>query len=462
MRLRLKLVLLAAVPLLLSVALIAAAVHHQERALAQREQALVQQAYMAARQSELKHYVDLAVSTIRPLYERRHQDPQAQAEALRLLASLDYGSDGYFFVYNLQGRVLMHSRQPELLGRNLWGLRDPHGQPTIQQLIAQARAGGGFVTYPWHKPSSGQMVPKLGYVVALPDWNWMIGTGLYLDDIQTTLTALDGQVSRHITTTLLWITGIAMAGLGLLSASGLWLNLSEHRVADAKLGLLARQVVRSQESERAHLARELHDGTSQTLVSAKLMVESAVDALERAGTPPPPALGKALERLNDALGEVRDLSHRLRPAMLDTLGLPAALAWLGHEFGEHGPAQVRLQLDEPEPALPDEAGTVLFRVAQEALANIGKHAQARRVSLTLDAQAGGVCLEIRDDGRGFDLDAVQQDPRRGIGLRNMRERLESIDGTLTLRSAPGQGTTLWARVPAAALARLAASTPAGA
>jgi two-component system NarL family sensor kinase len=76
MRLRLKLVLLAAVPLLLSVALIAAAVRHQEQALARREQALVQQAYMAARQAELKHYVDLAVSTIRPLYERRHQDPR--------------------------------------------------------------------------------------------------------------------------------------------------------------------------------------------------------------------------------------------------------------------------------------------------------------------------------------------------------------------------------------------------
>ena len=158
MRLRLKLVLLAAVPLLLSVALIAAAVRHQEQALARREQALVQEAYMAARQAELKHYVDLAVSTIRPLYERRHQDPQAQAEALRLLGSLDYGSDGYFFVYDLQGRVLMHSRQPELLGQNLWELRDPQGQPTIQQLIGRAKAGGGFVTYPWRKPSSASSV----------------------------------------------------------------------------------------------------------------------------------------------------------------------------------------------------------------------------------------------------------------------------------------------------------------
>lgn len=456
MRLKLKLVLLAAVPLLLSLLLIAAAVHHQEQALARRERSLVQQAYMDARQAELRHYVDLAVSTVQPLYERRHTDPAARAEALRLLGSLDYGNDGYFFVYDLQGRVLMHSRQPELVGQDLWEMRGPQGQATIQQLIARARAGGGFVTYPWFKPSTGQVAPKLGYVVALPDWNWMIGTGLYLDDIQRTLDALDGQAREAITTTLLWIAAIAVAGLGAISASGLWLNLSEHRVADAKLGLLARQVVQSQEAERAHLARELHDGTSQTLVSAKLLIESAVDELERRGdAPSPPALARALGRLNDALGEVRALSHRLRPATLDTLGLPAALEWLGRETEEHGPAQVQLDLDEPDPPLPGEVATVLFRVAQEALANIAKHAQAAQVRLTLAQTAdGGVGLMIADDGRGFDHDAVQKDPRRGIGLRNMRERLASIDGTLVVETRPGQGTMLWARVPADALARL--------
>ena len=122
----------------------------------------------------------------------------------------------------------------------------------------------------------------------------------------------------------------------MVSAGGLLLNLSEHRVAEAKLRLLARQVVQSQEDERGHLARELHDGTSQTLVSTKLLVESAVDTLERAQQPAPPALGKALQRLNESLAEVRRISHRLRPALLDTLGLPAALERLGAEFGEEG------------------------------------------------------------------------------------------------------------------------------
>jgi len=455
MRLKAKLLLLAAVPLLLSLALIAAAVRHQERQLARSEHALVERAYMSARRAELKHYVELALSTVRPLYDQGANDEATRTKALQLLASLEYGDDGYFFVYDLEGRVLMHSRQPELMGMNLWELRDPQGVPTIQRLIAQARQGGGYVDYLWRKPSSGQMVPKLGYVTALPKWNWMIGTGLYLDDIHATMAQLEQQSNGHIATTLLWIAGIAVLGIGLISASGLWLNLSEHRVADAKLRLLAQQVVESQESERAHLARELHDGTSQTLVSAKLLIESAVDELERMRQAAPPALAKALARLNDSLSEVRRISHRLRPAMLDTLGLPAALELLGREFGEHGRAEVRVAIEGERCELPDEVKTVLFRVAQEALANIGKHAAARHVDITLAFDAEGVQLRVADDGRGFDAQAVQLDPRRGIGLRNMRERLATIGGQFQLSSAPLAGTRLLACVPAEALARLA-------
>ena len=96
---------------------------------------------------------------------------------------------------------------------------------------------------------------------------------------------------------------------------------------------------------------------------------------------------------------------------------------------------------------------MLFRVAQEALANIGKHAQAQRAHLCLSFdERGGVVLRIDDDGRGFDADAVQLDPRRGIGLRNMRERLSSIGGHFEVRATPGAGTILKAEVPASALA----------
>jgi two-component system NarL family sensor kinase len=450
MNLRTKIVALAVAPLLVALVLVAIAVRHQERDLARRERALIEQTYMAQRRSELRSYVDLAVSTVHPLYDAGLDDEATRADALRRLAALDYGNDGYFFVYDLQGKALMHSRQPELVGQNLWELRDSLGRATIQDLIARARDGGGYVEYQWRKPSSAQTAPKLGYVMSLPRWNWMIGTGLYLDDIETTMQTLDRQMSFNVTTTMLWIAGIAALCLGVVSAGGLLLNLSEHRVAEAKLRLLARQVVQSQEDERGHLARELHDGTSQTLVSAKLLIESAVDALERTHRAAPPALGKALQRLNDSLSEVRNISHRLRPALLDTLGLPAALERLGAEFGEEGVVDAAVAVGGTPVELPQEVKTALFRVAQEALTNVRKHAQARQVHIALDFADRGVRLEVRDDGIGFDAAAVHLDPKRGIGLRNMRERLASIGGGLAVHSGSG-GTSIVADVPAGSL-----------
>ena len=455
MRLKAKLLVVAAIPLLLSLALIAAAVLLQQRELARREHALVEGGYVSARRAELQNYVQLAMSMIKPLVDADGDRPAAQAEAMRLLQSLDYGNDGYFFVYDMHGTVLMHARQRELVGQDLSGLRDPRGNATIQDLLTRARAGGGYVDYMWRRPSTGQIAPKLGYVVEIPRWGWMLGTGLYRDDIDAATAQLDAQASSNIGQTLLWIAAIAGGGVALISLSGVWLNLSEHRVADAKLQLLARQVVRFQEDERAHLARELHDGATQTMVSAKLLVEAAVDQLERENRTAPPSLERALTGLTESLNEVRRISHRLRPAMLDELGLPAALELLARETDDAGHTGVEVQIVGDAVSLPEEIKTALFRVSQEALANVGKHARARRVELELTFAPDGIALRIVDDGRGFEVDRVQLDPQRGIGLRNMRERLASIGGSFEVRAAPGAGTALLAKVPSEAIRRLA-------
>ena len=455
MRLKSKLLVVAAIPLLLSLALIAAAVLLQQRELARREHALVEGGYVSARRAELQNYVQLAMSMIKPLVDADGDKPAAQAQAVRLLQSLDYGNDGYFFVYDMHGTVLMHPRQRELVGQDLSGLRDPRGNATIQALLARARAGGGYVDYMWRRPSTGQIAPKLGYVVEIPRWGWMVGTGLYRDDIDAATAQLDAQASSNIGQTLLWIAAIAGGGVALISLSGIWLNLSEHRVADAKLQLLARQVVRFQEDERAHLARELHDGATQTMVSAKLLVEAAVDQLERENRTAPPSLDRALTGLTESLNEVRRISHRLRPAMLDELGLPAALELLARETNDAGSTRVEVQIAGDVISLPEEIKTALFRVSQEALANVGKHARARRVGLELTFASDGIALRIVDDGRGFEVDRVQLDPQRGIGLRNMRERLASIGGSFEVRAAPGAGTALLAKVPSEAIRRLA-------
>jgi two-component system NarL family sensor kinase len=447
--LRTKLALLALLPLLASLALIALAVRQQESALAAREHALVRGSYMDARRTELKHYVDLAVSTIKPLVGQ----PGGQEQALRLLSSLDYGPDGYFFVYALDGTVLMHSRQAELIGRNLWELRDSRGRPTIQQLIHQAKAGGGYVEYLWRKPSSSQLAPKLGYVVAVPEWGWMLGTGLYLDGIEATMAELERGARQNITTTLLWVGAVAVFGVGLISAGALAINLSEHRSAEAKLRALARQVVQSQEDERARLARELHDGVSQALVATKLLIESA----QHDPTSAARLQELALKRLNSTLAEVRHLSHALRPALLDTLGLPAALQHLASEFDAAGGTRFGVTVAGDEVDLPDTVKTALFRIAQEALNNAARHAHAAAVGLTLRFERdGGLALEVADDGQGFDADAAQAVADRGLGLRSMRERADALGARLSLVTAAGAGSRLAVKLSAADLARAAA------
>jgi two-component system NarL family sensor kinase len=454
-RLRKKILLLAVLPLLAALLLIALAVRHQALDLAHQERQLVESAYLASKEAELRHHLEMAMNMVAPIYDTGRDDDAAKAQAIRILNAFDFdGGDGYFFAYEYSGRCLVLPHQPELVGQNLWAIRDRDGRPVVQALVAQAKQGQGFFRYVWNKPTVRQVAPKLGYVVGLQRWGWMIGTGIYLDDVQATLDQLDQQGSAHIAKTMGWIAAIALLALAMVGGSALALNLSEYRAADAQLQLLARQVVQSQESERAHLSRELHDSTSQTLVSIKLLLDSAIGEIGRARQTTPHTLTRARARIDDALTEVRDISHRLRPVVLDTLGLPSALRHLGEEFAEHAEMAFFMRQHGQADALPEEVKTVLFRVTQEALTNIDKHAGAGRVDLRLIFLAGGVRLTVADDGAGFDVAAIGADPRRGIGLRNMRERVESIGGVFKVHSRPG-ATRVIAQVPAEALRRFA-------
>jgi two-component system NarL family sensor kinase len=457
MKLKAKITLLAVVPFLAAIAGIGFGVRQQATSLARAQHATIEAAYMSTKEIELRHYVELATSAIEPLYDAngRHarDDAQLRMQALDVLRKLDFGPDGYFFVYDLHGNALMHPREPGRVGHNYWLLRDPQGSLTIQQLIAAASHGGGYVRYLWLRPSTGRLARKLGYVVALDRWGWMVGTGIYLDDVDTALQQIDTRASADITRTMNWLTAIAIAGAAVIAACALVLNVSESRIADAKLKQLAQRVVESQEQERARLSRELHDGINQMMVSAKLILESALARFERGATRVPEAeraLATGVARLGDTLREVRRISHAVRPAMLDDLGLAAALEQLVGELG----AESGIAIDYAHHAhdgawpLPAAVNTALFRIAQEALNNVVRHAHATRVAVTLDVAAHAVSLTIADNGAGFDAARTQAEARGGIGLRNMRERLDALGGTLTIASQVGR-TSVAAYVPLA-------------
>lgn len=452
MKLRHKVIFLAITPLILVLCAIALFVRYQAITLANQQRETIQQAYLASKETELKHYVALASHSVAHLVESGRTDEATKDEAKRILSTLSYGDDGYFYVYDYQGNNLMHPRQPDLVGRNLWELRDATGAPTVQRLIARARAGGGLQRYMWAKPSSNKTAPKLGYVVPIANWGWMMGTGIYLDDVDAALAKIDAQQSRNIQSTMLWIAGLAILSTLVVAVSGLALNISELRVADAKLKALAQRVVESQEEERARLSRDLHDGISQWLVSIKLQIEAGVIRL--GGNPEQQQAAKAsfehtAGQLNDVLGEVRRISHDLRPAILDDLGLAAALDHLAQECTHNSAVPVRFRAEGNTDGLPDVANTVLFRIAQEALTNIERHAHASHVDIALVRDGRHVVLSIADDGGGFDPAVVASHPKRGIGLRNMMERMDAIGGQLQITSTT-DGTTVQASVEAGA------------
>jgi len=210
-----------------------------------------------------------------------------------------------------------------------------------------------------------------------------------------------------------------------------------HRVArDA-----VRRVVEAQELERTRLARELHDETGQALTSILLGLKPLEEAL--AGHPARAALAELREHVVSALQDVRRLAVELRPAVLDDYGLVPAIERLVDAFAEQ---DVRVDFHSAlgETRLPSDVETALYRVVQESLTNIVKHANAKHISVSLARRESGVAAVIEDDGAGFDQRAVREG---GVGLLGMRERLALLDGRLEIESRPGAGTTVVAEVP---------------
>lgn len=452
MRLRWALVLIALLPLVLASAAVAWVVAQRAQVLAGLHLAAVEPVLLAARKAELQSYVNLARSSIVHLVRDGMPDPPAQQQALAILKRLEFGHDGYFFVYAFDGTNLLYPRQPQLQGRNLLDLRDRHGGYPIRKLLDQARSGGGYVEYEWSRPSTGQTEAKLGYVEPIAGWEWMIGTGTYVDEPERARRRIAEATSDAVVDTLSRIGAITLLTTLAVVALALAVNLNEQRKADARLRAMARQIVMSQEDERARVARELHDGVSQWLVSVKFVFESALDQARQAQASPAvtATLEGGVERLREVLGEVRRISHDLRPALLDHLGLARALEHLAAEWQQRSGVAVTAECSDAG-EVPEAVATALFRVAQEALGNVESHAGASQVRLSLRRVDGALRLEIADDGRGFDTQAVQRSPRAGLGLTHMRERIESLGGHFALESG-AQGTVLRATFRDAALA----------
>jgi signal transduction histidine kinase len=210
------------------------------------------------------------------------------------------------------------------------------------------------------------------------------------------------------------------------------------------------RVLAAQEEERARLARELHDD----LIQRVAMLGQELEQLERSESVNGAGIRLAgiREELHDLAGEIRRLAHRMHPAVLDHLGLPAALSQLAAEFTQQG-LRVDVEIALPASSIPAPVATCLYRVAQESLRNAHRHSQSNEARISLTAENEGICLRIEDTGVGFDT--TSRSSRSGLGLTSIAERLRLVGGRLGVRSAPGQGTRISAWVPMESLAPVA-------
>lgn len=449
---RIKLIALTTGITLLVLAAVAVMVQHQTLKLAQQERELVKTIYAQSKEVELRHYVSLAQAALGRLAADGEEVALQQRRALAMLAQMQFGKDGYFFVYDRHGNMLLEPAQMGLAGVDFCEPDNPAGFQQARIIMASAQQGGGLVHYDWMKPSSQSNTPKMSFVLPVAPWGWVIGAGLYMDDIEATLNIIDSHARQNIEETRLRFYAIAAGAVLCIGLAGLALNLSDQRVAGEKLQRLAQRVVRSQEEERVRVARELHDGVVQVMVSSKFLLETAqatlpaVAAADTGKKGVPQLLGQGLRRLNEALAEIRRVSHGLRPALLDDLGLAAALALLVEQIQAQCAYPLCFEQRGEGRELPTAQATALFRVAQEAFNNIQAHACPKAVQVVLCFGARSVALHIIDDGVGFDLKRVQADGRGGIGLRNMRERVESLQGRFEMRSGRN-GTRLTVTLP---------------
>ncbi len=289
----------------------------------------------------------------------------------------------------------------------------------------------------------------------------MVGTGEWLDvvnpateevigqvpacgqaELDTAVAAARADVESRVRQTFIYIGAITAGALLLVFASGQFITFRERAQADAALKKLTQRIVDTQEEERGRVARELHDGISQILVSVRYALDLTNRRLRKGDARAGDSLRKGLESLTTAIQEVRRISRDLRPGSLDDLGLGPAIKTLADEFSDRTGIASKLETVVFRNRLDEDAKTALFRIAQEALTNIERHADATEVTIRLFGHRRGATLRIQDNGKGFETDPGSS----GLGLRNMQERIEQLDGTFRIL-ASNEGTVIEAEVP---------------
>jgi signal transduction histidine kinase len=371
--------------------------------------------------------------------------PKADRQYLERLerarGDIDRALDAYLPVAQLPGeRAGFQDLQAEI--RAFWDTVLPVFQSELANRTGEAR-----------RLIRDELLPKRQMIFQISDHIQSLNR-VALAQEQAEVQRIYSGMRRQIAITggLALVASAVIAWMVAMYAGRMERRIREQMLKDAEntrdLQRLSARLVSAQEDERRTIARELHDEVGQALTAIK--VELAVAGR---GAPPHTREGVAFDearRLTDhGLQLVRDLSQMLHPAMLDDLGLPETVAWYLNAFSKRTGIRVELVRDRMEERLASEIETCLYRIVQEALTNVARHAEAPSCRIYLQRLPRAVLLTVEDDGKGFPLQpGTAGEPRRGLGLLGIAERVSGFRGSLRIETAPGRGTRLTVELPA--------------
>lgn len=436
-----KLLLLTILPIVLVTIASLILIDTQSRKLAHVQGLAVEQMIKSSKQTELKNYMKLVRTAIDPFYGWNDVSIiQAQRQVANVVNQMTYGDDGYFFLARSNGSKIENPLVLDKIGLSVLEMQAAERRlvkNTLENGNLEFNSENRLYHYTWNKPSTNLRAEKLGYSVALDRWDWVIGSGLYLDDIDEQIGSIQSKLEANVKETRKVLLALSVGAVLLTSLFFAFIKFSEQKFADKKLKELTSELVDAQENERKRVSTELHDGISQLLVSARYGLDIAnINAKGNKKISGP--IEKASDTISTAISEIRRISMALRPSILDDMGLAAALKSLAKDFQDQTAIETKIDAKNVGVLLNDKQKTCLYRVAQEALANVAKHSKADLVEITLSSDARKVKLIVTDNGCGLNV----RENNEGHGLRNMRERVESHGGTFIIRSNSKYGMML--------------------
>lgn len=387
--------------------------------------------------------------------EPSRKDHPESGTRLRLLlesfvdiAILTTNGDGFIETWNPGAEAIFGYTADEIVGKSAEIVFTPEDRAADvpKREMATAREMGRASDERWHMRKDGSRFFASGVMAPLFDREVLVGYAKIARDL-TEAKKLEEELRRY-RTQLETLVVERTAELEQTNVSLRQEILDRQRAEEERIGLL-RRIVTTQEEERSRIARDMHDQLGQQLTALRLKIATIAEDSSIG-----PRLAREMEGLQESAArldsEVGFLAWELRPAALDDLGFVAAIRVFVAEWSRHYQIPAEMHVGNAEGKLmTPEVETNLYRITQEALNNVYKHAEAMNVNVVVERRKREMLLIIEDNGKGFEPSdkVMNKESGSGLGLVGMRERAAIVGGTLEIESAPGKGTTIFARVP---------------